>query len=121
MRVELGSAGEGPRAVRREERENEDVCAPTSWEGHRCLSTDDFEDVLRVLVCGQPKSSFILLGYYGVRPGELPCQADAAVQVRYLRAPDGVPQAYEDLRCLDDARSSKFLVPAVAAEVRRQD
>ena len=56
-----------------------------------------------------------------MRPGELPCQADAAVQVRYLRTPDGVPQAYENLRCLDDARSPKFIVPAVAAEVRRQD
>ena len=120
MRVELGSAGVGPRAVRGEERENEDECRPTSWERHRDLSTEDFENVHRVLVGGKPEGSALLLCYYGVCPGELPCQADAVVQVRYLWAPDGVSQIYEDPSCLDDAGSPEFLVPIVTAEVRRQ-
>ena len=121
VRVEFGGAGESLRSVRREEREDEDVCVPTSWEGRWHLSTDDFEDVLGVRLCGQPKGSFIFLGDHGVRPREFPIQADAAVQVRHLRAPSGVPQAYENVCSLDDASRPVFFVPAVAAEERCQD
>ena len=117
VRVEFGGAGESLRSVRREEREDEGVCVPTSREGLWHLSTDDFEDVLGVLVCGQPKGSFIFLGDHGVRPREFPIQADADVQVGHPRAPIGIPQANEDVCSLNDASAPEFFIPAVAAEV----